>query len=485
MRRSNPIFLTLPLLALGIFGSVRGAELKVPAEYQTIQSAIDKALPGDIVVVSPGNYRERLELRPGVTVKSAGGNEGGAIGLARAEATIIDGSIERNEDAQRPGVLMAEGACLDGFTVTGVGVYDQDRWTKHHATCGNDQKHEHIGARGVPGISIDGVECCVKNNIVHHIGYTGIGIWGPEDDQVCNPVILANICYRNMGGGIGSMNKSMAIIKENVCFENFYAGIGHDDSSPFVVGNTCYKNIRAGIGISNGACPIVRGNKCFQNRRSGIGSRSLDSTQPMITDNECYENNMAGIGAEEHARPILKNNRCYRNKLAGIGCREFAYITAIENECFENGTVGIGHDHAAGSSLIGNHCHDNKMAGIGFEKAESAEATLIDNRVINNRLVAMGVHSGWKISATNNHFARVGGMPPIIMIFKESEVTLVGNRIEGSGIAGVRVEGELSAVRNKFILAAATRKGPKSQAVWELPNSDVSLADNTFEGFSE
>ena len=215
---------------------------------------------------------------------------------------------------------MTEGAVLDGFTVTGVGQYDEDKWRHHHATHGNEQSHEHIGAPGTPGIAVTSVNCIVRNNIVHHIGYTGIAISGNEKLD-CSPLIVSNVCFRNMGGGIGSMKQSTATIRKNVCYENFYAGIGHDNASPLVVENTCYGNIRAGIGISEGACPVVRGNKCYENRRAGIGVRTLETTRPIIVDNDCYENEMAGIGSEEDAAPTICRNRCYRNKRAGIGAR--------------------------------------------------------------------------------------------------------------------------------------------------------------------
>jgi len=59
--------------------------------------------------------------------------------------------------------------------------------------------------------------------------------------QRVSPHIVRNVTYRNMGGGIGSMKKSTAIIEENICFENFYAGIGHNDASPLVINNLCYE----------------------------------------------------------------------------------------------------------------------------------------------------------------------------------------------------------------------------------------------------
>jgi hypothetical protein len=278
------------VFALMTVSPASAATMQVPAEFPTIQAAIDAAQRGDTVVVSAGTYHERIRLKAGIVVRSAGDDARGRLGLRRAETTIIDGAFEK---ASGPGVTMAEDSTLDGFTVTGVGKYDEKLWNKHHATQGEEQSHEPIGAPGTAGIAVIGISTChVTHNIVHHIGYTGIAIMGQDGKRVA-PGVVQNICYRNMGGGIGSMQRSTAIIESNICFENFYAGIGHDDASPLVLNNTCYDNVRAGIGVSEGSCPIVRGNRCYRNRRAGIGIRSGAATQPVVENNDCYENHIA------------------------------------------------------------------------------------------------------------------------------------------------------------------------------------------------
>jgi parallel beta-helix repeat protein len=427
--------------------SAAAATIRVPQDQPAIQAAIDKATPGETVLVSAGTYRERLRLKPGVVVKSAGDDTKGKLGLKRAEATIIDGNFE---GAEGPGVMMAEDSTIDGFTVTGVGEYDDAEWNKHHATHGEQQSHEHIGVPGTAGIGVIGVtRCTVKNNIVHHIGYTGIAIMGEEDKRV-SPHIFRNVTYRNMGGGIGSMKKSTALVEENVCFQNFYAGIGHDDASPLVINNVCYENIRAGIGVSEHSKPIVRGNKCYHNRRAGIGIRTGEETQPVVENNDCYENDFAGIGTREEASPIIRNNRCYKNKLAGIGSRTHATPTIIGNECYENGKAGIGQMSDAVTVLIGNYCHHNKTAGIGFDNSTEGRSTVVNNRIIDNAMVAVGIHSGWTVRLSGNELSRQGGLPPIVMVFGGSEATFTDNVIRGGGVAGIRVAGTVRLSRNEF-----------------------------------
>ena len=459
--------------------AARADELRVPAEYTTIQAGINAATPGDTVLVAAGTYAERIILKAGVTIRSTGNNAKGKLGLQRAAATIIDGGKDEGSGA---GVEMAEGSTLDGFTVRNVGVYDEDEWKRHHATQGEKQKYEHIGAPGVAGIAAVGVTCTIRNNIVHHVGYSGIGILGVEGKK-CEPLVENNVCYRNMGGGIGSMRGSRATILGNTCFENFYAGIGHNAASPQVIKNVCYGNVRAGIGISEGSSPVVRGNKCYRNRRAGIGVRTGSNTKPLIEDNDCYENDMAGIGAREESAPTIRKNRCYRNKLAGIGSRTGATPKIIENECYGNGKAGIGQMSGTRTILIGNYLHHNKTSGIGFASGKGGKSHVEKNRVIDNAQVAVGVNSGWRVELVGNELSRKGGMPPIVMVFAGSEVTFKANVIRGGGVAGIRVAGMVKAEGNEFDGTSLRKVGPPNFAIWGLKGSRVYMKDNQIAGW--
>ena len=128
---SIPVFrFTLLSALLSIGTSALGRTLQVPSEHKTIQAAIDASVPGDVIVVAAGTYKERIQLKEKVTVRSAGDDAKGKLGLKRAEATILD-----HPEGKGPGVTMAEGSILNGFTITGVGQYDDDKWKKHHTAA--------------------------------------------------------------------------------------------------------------------------------------------------------------------------------------------------------------------------------------------------------------------------------------------------------------------------------------------------------------
>ena len=451
-----------------------GETLHVPKQFRSIQQAIDQASPGDSVLVQQGTYRERLKMAAGVTVRSEGGDEKGEVGLRRAERTILDGG---GDLSKLPGVQMASGSVLDGFTVTNVGNFDAPRWEQHYKSSGSQQKHALIGAPGIAGISVENVDCKLVNNIVHHIGYTGIAVRG-RATVWCT--VVNNVCYRNMGGGIGFMDHSRGLAQGNQCFENFYAGIGHENASPMIIENICWNNVRAGIGISEGACPIVMRNRCYENRRAGIGARTGTGTRPLIEDNDCFRNGMAGIGADEESSPMIRGNRCYQNKMAGIGSRAHASATIVGNECYENEMSGIGQEGDAKPTIINNHCHHNKLSGLSFNACDEGSCIAIGNRILENGKVAVGVQAGWKVTFLSNQFERTGGLPPIVMVFEGATAVFRDNVISGQGVAGVRVAGTVVMDGNRFAGKEMRPTGPPNFGVWALDGSNVTLRDNQF-----
>jgi parallel beta-helix repeat protein len=435
-----------------------GATVHVPREYSKIQAAVDAASAGDVVLVAPGRYLERLVLKPGITVRSEGDDSPGSEGLKRAESTIIDGGGKTETTA--PGVEMAEGSTLDGFTITNVGLYDDALWKKHFDSQGEELGDEEgaVHAEGTqPAVRIRGVTCVVRHCIVHHNGDVGIGILGiaelGKEQSQCAPLIAENCVFRNLGGGIGVAEGAEPIVRGNRCRENLRAGIGCRQANPMIIANRCYQNIRAGIGCREGSRPIVRDNQCFQNRRAGIGIR-MEGTSPVVEGNECYENWMAGIGSRDGASPVLRNNICRKNKMAGIGSRD-----------------------GARPIMIGNECRENELAGIGLEG--DVVATILKNRCLDNRLVAIGVTRGSVATISDNELSRTGGMPPLIAIKDGSMATISGNRLTGGGVAAVLVQGKATVSGNKF-MGVGDKQG---NAVWVWENSHATIEDNTFDSY--
>ena len=59
------LFILLVIVNFG-YNLVEAKEIYVPADYRTIQEAVDAAISGDTVMVAPGTYEETIELKNGL-----------------------------------------------------------------------------------------------------------------------------------------------------------------------------------------------------------------------------------------------------------------------------------------------------------------------------------------------------------------------------------------------------------------------------------
>src|SRR5262249_32548635 len=87
---------------------VSAAEIRVPADYPTIQQGIAAAVDGDTVRVAAGTYRENIDyLGKAITVKSDSGPQ-----------TTIILSVPTNQVATISGTNVNRNCRLEGFTLT-------------------------------------------------------------------------------------------------------------------------------------------------------------------------------------------------------------------------------------------------------------------------------------------------------------------------------------------------------------------------------
>ena len=220
--------------------------IRVPADQQTIQAAINAAVDGDTILVSPGTYTENISFNgKAITVTSSGG----------ASQTTIDGgqkgvvvSFTNNE---------ARGSVLNGFTIT-----DDALPLPTPATFVTD------------GILVSGASPTITNNVI--TGDRGHGI----EVELGAPLIQGNTisytatqydprfdfgCDYLDGSGIlivgiaGSPTEILGNIIENNKAQCYGGAIRIDYATgPIIENNVIRNNVSIGFG---GAISLIEGDR--------------------------------------------------------------------------------------------------------------------------------------------------------------------------------------------------------------------------------
>jgi len=192
--------------------------LRVPQDHLSIQRAIDASIPGDVVVVAPGVYHERIDFHGhAVEVRSASG----------PDATIIDGDGLSTVVAFQSHETRA--STLRGFTIRngvaspwggGIGVRSASPTITGNVVTGN---------RGLGGSGIHvrgGAPAIVGNRLRDNHSLPGdTGIWGGalSAGGDAGVEIVGNLIEHNsasLGGGLGAWSDGAMTISGNLIRHN-------------------------------------------------------------------------------------------------------------------------------------------------------------------------------------------------------------------------------------------------------------------------
>lgn len=239
-----PIVICLVLFASTAFS---GDLLNVPQDYPTIQSAINAATNGDIVIVAPdsihgGPYYENIDfMGKSIVVMSEEG----------PESTTIDG--------QRSGSVVTFangegiGSILKGFTITnGDGVYQPPFYQGAGIWCSNASPtiEHNIITRNFDlepsrtlqggGIYCSGSSARIKHNIItQNEAEAGAGICVRDStDLIINNNLIANNKGSDSGGGITIVDSVITINRTTVTKNTISHGSSSIAGGVFIYGNS-------------------------------------------------------------------------------------------------------------------------------------------------------------------------------------------------------------------------------------------------------
>jgi hypothetical protein len=269
------------LIILLLYYIVANAAIRnVPAQYSSIQSAINSCVNGDTVLVEPGTYYENINFRGKKIVLTSRFYI--ANNLSYIQSTIINGSAPTSPDSASC-VRFHNGedstTVLQGFTITGgTGT----RWTDEHAAG--------IYREG-GGILIALCAPIIKNNIIKNneaINLTSVNGAGGGGIRIGdgNPKILDNIIVYNKGlyGAGIVLNYTGVTVKNNlICYNS--------QSSTYNSGAGIWAN-----NVLSGKTRIIENNTIIHNSSANgtAGVLSIYSSSLVLRNNIIWGNTSPG-----------------------------------------------------------------------------------------------------------------------------------------------------------------------------------------------
>ena len=298
--------------------SGKARTIRVPQDEKRIQSAVDRAAPGSLILISPGVYKEAVTVTTDRLV---------IRGLDRNKV-ILDGGFELDNGIK---VLGADGVAVENMSArnyTENGFF----WTGSKGYRGSYLTSSRTGDYAIYAFdSTDGIFDHDYGSGAPDAGFY-IGQCFP-----CNALVTDVIAEYNGLGWSGTNAGGNLIIKDSIWRHN-RAGIvpnsGDGELNPpqkdqTVVGNLVYDN-------NNGKTPAIDSARLAQ----GNGILIAGGEQNLITRNRVWDHDIAGIAAVLNPETVVfypHDNKVVDNVVSHSGEADLAWFGGTGN-CFADNT---------------------------------------------------------------------------------------------------------------------------------------------------
>ena len=305
--------------------------ISVPANYPTIQQAIDNANVSDTIEVSSGTYNENIVVNKRLTLSGTG-------------TPVIDGQLKFDINTV---TLAANGINFTGITVTG-------------------------GGSSAAGIEITANDVEVRDCYVHDNEENGI-----ELSSVTGTVIQDNNISNNPDGtGIFLNTANENFILNNTLKNNNDYGLQlHASSSNIIEKNNVQTSGLNGMHIEEASNLNVFSENTIEGSVDGAGiwltySDSNVFQENVVKNNGPSYNEYGGIIVITVTNTTFENNNVSRNNAYGIGCWDCENSKFLNNTISNNPTLpgfkesGLYLDSSGGNTITNNTISDNGYRGL-------------------------------------------------------------------------------------------------------------------------
>jgi PKD repeat protein len=324
-----------------------GVQINVPADYSTIQGAIDAAIAGDVIVVASGIYGETIDFRgkaitvrssdgPLVTIIDGSGSSGSVVTAVSGEgpATVLEGLTITGGNALEGGGMRNVGSsptvrdCVfieNDASDRGGGMYNR---AGSPTIIGTHFKLNSAAAMGGGMFNLEASPTILDSRFTQNTANKGGGMrnylnshptvtdcvfddnhadeegGGMDNRKNSNPIVTSCLFVGNTARSGGAMHNYVGrttaagnptliniVMVGNSASEG--GGIRNNDPSPFILNSTIAFNTGSGISSRNGSSPVIHNSVVFGNTAGSFSGKTANTS---IVTHSDIEGGFPGAG---------------------------------------------------------------------------------------------------------------------------------------------------------------------------------------------
>lgn len=373
------------------------------ADFTSIQAAVDNAFPGDIILISPGIYKENIDVYvTNLTLVSESGNP-------------VDTIVQAASSLDDIFYVIADGVTISGMNVIGpVDFPNAGIRLNGVKDCNIENNQLSDSYNGTILNTSSGNNSFAVNNSSSDAGF-GVRLDSSSSNMLSNNTVSGN------GTSILLHNSSENSLVNNSASGSNY-GIWVDNSSNNTLDGNNLSNNKVGIYLKISSGNTLNNSKVSNNTNSGI---NMWNSVGNAVNNSTASKNIVSIVLYNSSENLLNNNTVSDNDYA-----IWLYSSSNNNELTGNkalnNRVGIHMRASGGNALTGNIALNSTRFGISLW--DSVGNTLNSNTALNNE-VSIFLQNSSKNSLLNN---RASGNSSGMWLGFSSNNNLSDNRVSNS-----------------------------------------------------